>query len=78
MADPAPVNKWMVATLDGLVEQTDTVFEAKFVLPWIFTDEGDSCQSLEIASKNHNLFWKTTVLTKVQVGDCSFDKPEFM
>jgi hypothetical protein len=25
---------WMVATLDGLVEQTGAVFEAKFMLPW--------------------------------------------
>jgi hypothetical protein len=24
---------WMVATLDGLVEQTGAVFEAKFMLP---------------------------------------------
>jgi len=25
---------WMVATLDGIVEETQAVFEAKFMLPW--------------------------------------------
>src|SRR5690349_9161170 len=25
---------WMAATLDGLVEETGAVFEAKFMLPW--------------------------------------------
>src|SRR5438309_10985190 len=28
---------WMVATLDGIVEGTETVFEAKFMLPWSFS-----------------------------------------
>ena len=28
-----PVNKWMAATLDGVVEPTAAVFEAKFMLP---------------------------------------------
>jgi predicted phage-related endonuclease len=31
---------WMAATLDGVVEQTGAVFEAKFMLPWSFTEEG--------------------------------------
>ena len=30
----------MAATLDGLVEATGAVFEAKFMLPWSFTEEG--------------------------------------
>src|SRR6187200_510157 len=29
-----PVNKWMAATLDGLVTPGGAVFEAKFMLPW--------------------------------------------
>jgi hypothetical protein len=29
-----PINKWMGATLDGVIEQTGAVFEAKFMLPW--------------------------------------------
>jgi hypothetical protein len=28
-----PVNRWMAATLDGMVEDPDAVFEAKFMLP---------------------------------------------
>jgi predicted phage-related endonuclease len=33
-----PVIRWMAATLDGLVEQTGAVFEAKFMLPWSFSE----------------------------------------
>jgi len=33
-----PVIRWMAATLDGIVEQTGTVFEAKFMLPWSFSE----------------------------------------
>ena len=29
-----PVNRWMGATLDGMVAGTGAVFEAKFMLPW--------------------------------------------
>jgi predicted phage-related endonuclease len=31
---------WMGATLDGLVKETGAVFEAKFMLPWSFSEEG--------------------------------------
>jgi hypothetical protein len=34
-----PVIRWMAATLDGMVEQTGAVFEAKFMLPWTFSEE---------------------------------------
>src|SRR5580692_9476178 len=34
-----PVHKWMAATLDGLVEPGGRVFEAKFMLPWSFSEE---------------------------------------
>jgi len=30
---------WMAATLDGRVEATGAVFEAKFMLPWSFSEE---------------------------------------
>jgi predicted phage-related endonuclease len=29
-----PAIRWMSATLDGVVEGTGAVFEAKFMLPW--------------------------------------------
>src|ERR1019366_6050743 len=34
-----PVKRWMAATLDGVVEGTGAVFEAKFMLPWTFSEE---------------------------------------
>src|SRR5258706_8500104 len=33
-----PVIRWMAATLDGMVEQIGAVFEAKFMLPWSFSE----------------------------------------
>jgi predicted phage-related endonuclease len=30
---------WMGATLDGIVERIEAVFEAKFMLPWSFSEE---------------------------------------
>jgi predicted phage-related endonuclease len=35
-----PVKRWMAATLDGMVEGSGAVFEAKFMLPWSFSEEG--------------------------------------
>src|SRR3954452_3002959 len=34
-----PVIRLMAATLDGIVEGTGAVFEAKFMLPWSFSEE---------------------------------------
>jgi predicted phage-related endonuclease len=34
-----PVIRWMAATLDGVVEGSGAVFEAKFMLPWSFSEE---------------------------------------
>ena len=34
-----PVLRWMGATLDGRVQGSDAVFEAKFMLPWSFSEE---------------------------------------
>jgi predicted phage-related endonuclease len=34
-----PVIRWLAATLDGVVESTGAVFEAKFMLPWSFSEE---------------------------------------
>jgi predicted phage-related endonuclease len=35
-----PALRWMAATLDGRVEASAAVFEAKFMLPWSFSEEG--------------------------------------
>jgi predicted phage-related endonuclease len=34
-----PALRWMAATLDGRVAATEAVFEAKFMLPWSFSEE---------------------------------------
>jgi len=34
-----PAIRWMAATLDGRLEGSDVVFEAKFMLPWSFSEE---------------------------------------
>jgi predicted phage-related endonuclease len=34
-----PVKRWMAATLDGKIEATGAVFEAKFMLPWTLSEE---------------------------------------
>jgi predicted phage-related endonuclease len=46
-----PVLRWMAATLDGRVEASGTVFEAKFMLPWSFSEEAaveNTCHSCNI------------------------------
>src|SRR5262245_49394523 len=47
---------WMVATLDGIVEDTETVFEAKFMLPWSFSEE--AAAEKYMAQLQHNM-WVT-------------------
>lgn len=51
-----PVHKWMAATLDGTVEQTGAVFEAKFMLPWGFSEE--AAADKHMAQLQHNM-WVT-------------------
>src|SRR5204863_1209918 len=47
---------WMMATLDGLVEGTDAVFEAKFMLPCSFSEE--AAAEKYMAQVQHNM-WVT-------------------
>jgi predicted phage-related endonuclease len=48
------VHRWMAATLDGRVEATGAVFEAKFMLPWNFSEEGAA--EKHMAQLQHNMF----------------------
>ncbi len=57
-----PLNKWMAATLDGMVEPTRAVFEAKFMLPWSFTEEGAAEKYMP--QLQHNM-WVTNATTAV-------------
>src|SRR5262249_53113388 len=47
---------WMVATLDGMVEGIEAVFEAKFMLPWSFSEE--AAAEKYMAQVQHNM-WVT-------------------
>ena len=49
-----PVNRWMAATLDGMVENVDAVFEAKFMLPWSFSEE--AAAEKHMAQLQHNMW----------------------
>jgi predicted phage-related endonuclease len=51
-----PVIKWMAATLDGVVEATGAVFEAKFMLPWSFPEE--AAAEKHMPQLQHNM-WVT-------------------
>jgi len=51
-----PVIRWMAATLDGIVEETGAVFEAKFMLPWSFSEQ--AAAEKHTAQLQHNM-WVT-------------------
>ena len=53
---------WMVATLDGMVEGAGAVFEAKFMLPWSFSEEGAA--EKHMPQLQHNM-WVTASRTAV-------------
>src|SRR6201982_2076287 len=53
-----PVIPWMAATLDGIVEGTEAVFEAKFMLPWSFSEEAAAAKYMR--QGQHNM-WVTLV-----------------
>jgi len=50
------VHRWMAATLDGRVETIGAVFEAKFMLPWNFSEE--AAAEKHMAQLQHNM-WVT-------------------
>jgi predicted phage-related endonuclease len=49
-----PIHKWMGATLDGRVQQTGAVYEAKFMLPWNFSEE--AAADKHMAQLQHNMW----------------------
>jgi predicted phage-related endonuclease len=53
---------WMVATLDGIVEGAAAIFEAKFMLPWAFSEE--AAAEKYMAQLQHNM-WVTHLRTSV-------------
>jgi predicted phage-related endonuclease len=57
-----PVIRWMAATLDGIVEGSGAVFEAKFMLPWSFSEE--AAAEKHMAQLQHNM-WVTNATAAV-------------
>jgi predicted phage-related endonuclease len=53
---------WMAATLDGIVDGVEAVFEAKFMLPWSFSEE--VAVEKYMAQVQHNM-WVTHLRTSV-------------
>src|SRR6516225_5809232 len=64
-----PVLQWMAATLDGRVEAIGAVFEAKFMLPWAFSEE--AAAEKYMPQLQHNMWVvaaRTAVLSVITGG----------
>jgi len=64
-----PALRWMAATLDGRVETTGAVFEAKFMLPWSFSEE--AAAEKYMPQLQHNMWVvaaRTAVLSVITGG----------
>src|SRR3984885_13483146 len=63
------IHRWMAATLDGKVTETGAVFEAKFMLPWSFSEE--AAAEKHMAQLQHNMWVidsRTAVLSIITGG----------
>ena len=64
-----PALRWMAATLDGRIEGRDSVFEAKFMLPWSFSEE--AAAEKYMPQLQHNMWVvaaRTAVLSVITGG----------
>ena len=64
-----PALHWMAATLDGRVQSNEAVFEAKFMLPWSFSEE--AAVEKHAPQLQHNLWvvaGRTAVLSVITGG----------
>jgi predicted phage-related endonuclease len=64
-----PTLRWMAATLDGRVQSTGAVFEAKFMLPWSFSEEAAAAK--HAPQLQHNMWVvaaRTAVLSVITGG----------
>ena len=64
-----PTLHWMAATLDGRVQSNEAVFEAKFMLPWSFSEE--AAVEKHAPQLQHNLWvvaGRTAVLSVITGG----------
>ena len=61
-----PALRWMGATLDGRVQGSDAVFEAKFMLPWSFSEE--AAAEKYMPQLQHNM-WVVAAQDRGALGD---------
>jgi predicted phage-related endonuclease len=64
-----PALRWMAATLDGRIEATGALFEAKFMLPWSFSEE--AAAEKYMPQLQHNMWVvaaRTAVLSVITGG----------
>jgi predicted phage-related endonuclease len=64
-----PAIRWMAATLDGRIEGSGAVFEAKFMLPWSFSEEAAAAKYMP--QLQHNMWTigaKSAVLSIITGG----------
>jgi predicted phage-related endonuclease len=57
--------EWMAATLDGLIKETGAVFEAKFMLPWSFSEE--AAAEKHMAQLQHNMLVAGTTASVLSI-----------
>src|SRR6202045_5189109 len=60
-----PVLRWMGATLDGIVAGSGAVFEAKFMLPWSFSEE--AAAEKHVAQLQHNMWVTNSRLSALSI-----------
>jgi predicted phage-related endonuclease len=60
-----PVIRWLAATVDGMIEGTGAVFEAKFMLPWSFSEE--AAAEKHMAQLQHNMWVTNATLAVLSV-----------
>src|ERR1700727_2734316 len=64
-----PGLRWMGATLDGRIQASEAVFEAKFMLPWSFSEE--AAAEKYMSQLQHNMWVvaaRTAVLSVITGG----------
>jgi predicted phage-related endonuclease len=60
-----PVLRWMGGTLDGIVAGSGAVFEAKFMLPWSFSEQ--AAAEKHMAQLQHNMWVTNSRLAALSV-----------
>jgi predicted phage-related endonuclease len=60
-----PVIRWMAATLDGIVTRSGAVSEAKFMLPWSFSEE--FAAEKYMAQLQHNMWVTNTRIAALSI-----------